>query len=206
MTRPAKEIYSQAAERYDDTYYAGELSDNMDEEYLAMMEEFCERVEKGRILDAGCGPGRLPDHFRDKGFDVVGIDAAEGMIEYAREQVGGEFHLMDIRDLDFPDSSFDGIWCTSTIFFIEKEEMEEVLESFHEKLKEGGFLYVDFKEGDGRFVKEKWEGEMEEYRLKEEEARKMLEEAEFEIVSCAESTSPAGQKYMDFLCRREPKE
>lgn len=206
MTRPAEEIYSGVAERYDERYYNGELSENMDDEYLQMMEEFCERVGNGRILDAGCGPGRLAEHFRGKGFEVVGIDAAEGMIEYAKENSRGDFRLMDIRNLDFPDSSFDGIWCTSTIFFIEKQEMEEVVESFHTKLKDGGVLYIDFKEGNGRFVKQKWGGEMVEYRLQEEEARNMLREAGFEIVSYAESTSPGGQRYMDFLCRHEPKE
>ncbi len=206
MTRPAEEVYSDAAERYDETYYTGELADNMDDEYLEIMEEFCEAVGNGKILDAGCGPGRLAEHFQEKGFEVVGIDAAEGMVEQAKENSEGDFRLMDIRDLDLADSSFDGIWCTSTIFFIEKREMAEVLESFHEKLKDGGVLYVDFKEGDGSFVKEKWGGEIKEYRLEEEEARRMLAEAGFKIFSYAESTSPGGQSYMDFLCRRKPKE
>src|SRR6266571_8162532 len=39
-----------------------------------------------RILDLGCGTGHLTAQIAAAGAEAVGIDAAEGMIERAREQ------------------------------------------------------------------------------------------------------------------------
>jgi ubiquinone/menaquinone biosynthesis C-methylase UbiE len=42
----------------------------------------------GRILDAGCGPGRDALAFADRGYEVVAFDASEAMVRLARERVG----------------------------------------------------------------------------------------------------------------------
>jgi SAM-dependent methyltransferase len=49
--------------------------------------EFCERAfpAVGRLLDMGCGTGRLCLHFAAKGYDCVGVDLSEEMLAKARE-------------------------------------------------------------------------------------------------------------------------
>ncbi len=195
----ADRFYSRNAERYADMY--GE--DSMSDELLELRKEFVERVKEGRVLDAGCGPGRDTDFFERQGLDAVGTDLAPGMIGYARENRKGDFRLMDLRELDFEDNSFDGVWCNAAIFFLEKGEIEDVLESFHRLLNVGGALYVDFKQGDGRYVKEKWDEEVEEHRVSEQEAREMLEKADFSVESFNRGQSPSGSTFLDFLCVRQ---
>lgn len=48
---------------------------------------FCEEVfaTPGRLLDLGCGTGRLCVHFARKGYDCVGVDLSPEMLAKARE-------------------------------------------------------------------------------------------------------------------------
>ena len=39
---------------------------------------------KGRILDAGCGPGRDTAAFMARGYEVVAFDVIEEMVQLAR--------------------------------------------------------------------------------------------------------------------------
>jgi 2-polyprenyl-3-methyl-5-hydroxy-6-metoxy-1,4-benzoquinol methylase len=43
--------------------------------------------EGGRILDAGCGPGREL-YFKKKGYSVVAFDYAEELVRLASEVIG----------------------------------------------------------------------------------------------------------------------
>src|SRR5262245_52813045 len=50
---------------------------------------FCERhfPSPGRLLDLGCGTGRLLVPFAHRGFDVVGVDLSEEMLAVAAAKV-----------------------------------------------------------------------------------------------------------------------
>lgn len=57
-------------------------------------EKFIERIfPKGKILDAGCGPGRDSAFFEERGLQVVGIDLSEKLLEIAKQKAPktGEF-------------------------------------------------------------------------------------------------------------------
>jgi SAM-dependent methyltransferase len=48
-----------------------------------------------RVLDVGCGSGRLARTLGDAGFEVVGVDASPSMIALAREHAtGGTFEVL----------------------------------------------------------------------------------------------------------------
>lgn len=76
----------------------------------------------GRLLEVGCGPGRLSILLaRRYGLDVTGIDLDPGMIQRARANAersgnGGErrpsFLVGDVSSLAFPDGSFDVVVST----------------------------------------------------------------------------------------------
>jgi ubiquinone/menaquinone biosynthesis C-methylase UbiE len=71
-----------------------------------------------RILDVGCGTGRLlaDAAMRWPQAQLTGVDPAEGMIAEARRlRPNTEFHLGPSEALPFPDGSFDGV-CTSLSF------------------------------------------------------------------------------------------
>jgi SAM-dependent methyltransferase len=66
--------------------------------------------EGTRLLDVGCGAGLALRLAADRGADVSGLDAAAGMLEYARRRVpGAEFVQGEIQSLPFPDAAFDTV-------------------------------------------------------------------------------------------------
>jgi SAM-dependent methyltransferase len=56
-----------------------------------------------RILDAGCGPGRLGGYLAAAGHDVVGVDVDPALIEAAEQDHPGPRWLVgDLAELDLP--------------------------------------------------------------------------------------------------------
>jgi SAM-dependent methyltransferase len=45
------------------------------------------------VLDLGCGTGRHSVELAGRGYDVVGVDLSEGMLERARSRLGGDPRL-----------------------------------------------------------------------------------------------------------------
>ena len=76
---------------------------------------FCDDVFRppGKLLDLGCGTGRLCAHFAPKGFDCVGVDLSEEMLAKARENAPTatflNANLVELSEL--PDRSFDYAAC-----------------------------------------------------------------------------------------------
>ena len=65
----------------------------------------------GRVLDAGCGYGRLSEIIETP---YVGIDFSESFIKIAQERYKGkEFYVLDLRDTKFKDKYFDWAICIS---------------------------------------------------------------------------------------------
>lgn len=67
------------------------------------------RVASGtRLLDVGCASGVLCRLAADRGAEVSGLDAAESLVERARERVPkGRFRRGDLQSLPYEDASFD---------------------------------------------------------------------------------------------------
>lgn len=70
-------------------------------------------AQDAKVLDVGCGPGTITADLADRVPEghVTGIDSAQGIIDQARETVGGrtnlDFATGDVYALDYPDGSFD---------------------------------------------------------------------------------------------------
>lgn len=61
-----------------------------------------------RVLDLGCGAGRTTIALAGMGYQVVGIDLADTLLDEARRLAPGiDVRRMDAAALDFPDASFD---------------------------------------------------------------------------------------------------
>ena len=61
-----------------------------------------------RLLDAGCGAGMVLRLAADRGADVTGLDASEGLLAHAGARVPGAPLVQgDIEDLPYEDASFD---------------------------------------------------------------------------------------------------
>ena len=107
-----------------------------------------------RILDAGCGPGRDCAWFKERDFQVTGVDFSEGMLAEARRRVPDvEFIHADLRQLEFPSGSFDGIWCCASLLHVPRGDVPNVLAAFN-RLLGCGWLWLSVKEGAGEALVE----------------------------------------------------
>lgn len=69
-------------------------------------------LNKGKVLDLGCGTGRTTISLVKKGFDVVGVDIIPAMIQSALEvtkklKISIDYRVGDACSLNFSDNSFD---------------------------------------------------------------------------------------------------
>lgn len=106
-----------------------------------------------QILDLGCGPGRDARFFVERGFQVVGVDISDNMIELACNSVPeATFLVGDIEEIDFASESFNGIWASASLIHVSKGKMPIVLEKLYHILKPGGIFYVSMKMGSGEGI------------------------------------------------------
>ncbi len=178
---PATELYDDNVE----AFAAATALSELPPEFRDLLDAFVDRVDDGpdrpRVLDAGCGPGRDAAYFHGRGLEPVGVDAAAGMVAYARANRPGRYLRMDLRRLGFPADTFAGLWCPASVFFLDPPGVRTALAEFARVLAPGGHARVGFKLGDGRHEVEKWGATTVEYRVDRSEARALLDEAGFVV-------------------------
>jgi len=91
--------------------------DDLDEEQtlLAALAEVAPR----RVLDVGCGDGRIPRLYTSP--EVVCVDSSEAAVSAARDR-GLDARLGDVRVLPFADSSFDAVTCNHTLYHVDDRD------------------------------------------------------------------------------------
>lgn len=68
----------------------------------AKLQQWLDPLPTDRILDVGCGDGKLTAIFAQAAQHVIGLDASPMMIEAAQREFGSpcaEFHVVDCRHL-----------------------------------------------------------------------------------------------------------
>jgi len=101
-------------------------------------------IERGRLLDVGCGPGRLARlvAVSRPGLFVVGLDASPDMIEQARRTVNPgnlEFREGEVESATF-EAGFDH--AVTLLSFHHWEEPAAGLDAIHRALVPGGELWI----------------------------------------------------------------
>jgi SAM-dependent methyltransferase len=101
-----------------------------------------------RVLDAGCGPGRVGGHLHRAGHDVVGVDVDPVLVAAAEEDHPGPRWLVgDLAALDLPDR-FDAVVCAGNVVtFLAPSTRVEVLRRFRAHLADGGRAVIGFGAG-----------------------------------------------------------
>jgi len=93
-----------------------------------------------RVLDIGCGQGVALERFAQRGLEALGITLNDSDIEACRAK-GFDVQRMDQSFLDFPDASFDLLWCRHCL---EHSIMPYfTLCEFNRVIAPGGYLYVE---------------------------------------------------------------
>ena len=170
--------YDQIAPHF--SVFRSQFSNEQELEFLCSL-----LPEEAKILDVGCGNGiPVARYFVRKGYDVTGVDISENMLKLARENVPqAKFYQYDMNDLDFPDSSFNGITALYSIFHVPKEKHLSIFRNFYRMLKPGGIVFfcVGPKGGDSM---ETFLGEIDMFwsNYPPERTKKLVETAGFEIL------------------------
>jgi len=106
---------------------------------------FAKLVNKNsKVLDLGCGNGRLYDVLKEKKVDYTGVDQSSGMIEKARENHPGvSFEVGDMADLNFPDQSFDVLFSVASFHHLPGRPLrKQSAAEMRRLLKKNGILIL----------------------------------------------------------------
>lgn len=108
-----------------------------------------------RILDAGCGTGRVGGFLAAAGHDVVGVDLDPELIAAARQDHPGSRWLVgDLASLDLPAvgiaAGFDAAYCVGHVMtFLAPSTRPEVLCRLRSHVHADGRVVIGFGAGRG---------------------------------------------------------
>jgi SAM-dependent methyltransferase len=91
------------------------------------------RLVRGRVLDVGCGAGRVCLHLQERGLDVVGIDVSPGAVEVCRRRGVLDARVCPIEDVDASLGTFDTVVMLGNNFglFASRPKARRLLRRFH---------------------------------------------------------------------------
>jgi SAM-dependent methyltransferase len=126
-----------------DTVYDPSLEPQL-RDSLALIERFWPQPT-GRFLEAGCGLAANALNLAERGVEVAGIDLSANALTSAREEfvrrgLEGEFVHGDVRQIPFPDESFDFVYAGGVVeHFLETEQS---IREMVRVLRNGGRLLI----------------------------------------------------------------
>lgn len=99
------------------------------------------------ILDLGCGSGVYAKRFQQLGYAVSGIDACETLCaRLSRESA------IPVRRLRFDELEdrglYDAVFACVSLLHVSRADYPDIFRRVHRALKEKGFFYASFKEGE----------------------------------------------------------
>ncbi|OIP79441.1 MAG: hypothetical protein AUK20_02125, partial [Parcubacteria group bacterium CG2_30_45_37] len=112
-----------------------------------------EMVKNGdRVLDVGCGNGRLVKAFENKKISYLGVDNSEKLIKLATNQRllrrsaprNDKWVVADILELDkLPERDFDYVFCIAVLHHLPGKDLRlKALEQIKNKIKPGGKIIL----------------------------------------------------------------
>jgi ubiquinone/menaquinone biosynthesis C-methylase UbiE len=110
--------------------------------------------EGAKVLDLCCGCGRHAVELKEHGYDVIGLDLSEELLNLACSRASEcdldmKFIRCDMREIPY-DSYFDLIvnFFTSFGYFADDADNKRVLSSIAKALKPGGNFLIDYMNPD----------------------------------------------------------
>ncbi len=113
---------------------------------LPLSEKIEEYIRPGaKVLDIGCGYGRLSDFFVSRGCRYYGIDVNSSAIEAARKEFpgnGGEFLVGNVEKTYFPPRFFDLLVAQGTLACMNLEGRIKASTEMKRICQEGSILHI----------------------------------------------------------------
>jgi ubiquinone/menaquinone biosynthesis C-methylase UbiE len=112
--------------------------------FLPLYEQLAVALDVGpgtHLLDVGCGAGLGLHRYSGRGADVVGVDAAVGLLTIAKCRVpSAELHHASLTNMPLADSSFDAVTGVNSFVYADDGGLREA----HRVLRPGGSLALGF--------------------------------------------------------------
>jgi len=105
-------------------------------------------VDKGdKILEAGCGAGRVYFHYKNEGFDIKGIEYSKNAVEnILAKDSGADVIEGSITELPYVDKSFDAVLAFGLYHNIEdQKELQKAFDETIRVLNHGGQLVASVR-------------------------------------------------------------
>ena len=101
------------------------------------------RLEPGRVLELGCGPGRNAVYLAGQGCRVEAVDFSAGAIEWARQRAEAagavvEFRCCSIFDAAFGEAAYDLVYDAGCFHHLPPHRRQSYLTLVDRALKPGG--------------------------------------------------------------------
>jgi SAM-dependent methyltransferase len=140
------ETYSDFAQVYD-MYMDNVPYEEWAEYIVSLLEEY--GIKDGLILDLGCGTGSLTELLANRGYDMIGIDNSEEMLNVALEkrvESGNDILYLnqDMREFELYGTVRAVVSiCDSINYIIDEEELLGVFKLVNNYLDKGGYFIFD---------------------------------------------------------------
>lgn len=97
-----------------------------------------------KVLDLGCGNGRLYSFLKTLDIDYLGVDNSSALLERARANFPeASFQLGDMVHLELPDRCFDTVLSIASFHHIPSRRLRlQCLHEIHRVLKDDGILIL----------------------------------------------------------------
>lgn len=88
------------------------------------------------------------ERFSQLGFKVTAIDLSERFVQLTKKRVpSADVKKMDMRYLEFPEASFDGLWSSFSLLHIRAKEIGQTLSGFKSVLRPAGLFFAALHRG-----------------------------------------------------------
>jgi SAM-dependent methyltransferase len=99
----------------------------------------------GKILEAGCGAGRVLRYYHDRGYDILGFDFIDGAISKLKDiDPTLQAEVGDITNLRFADQSFRYVLAFGLYHNLE-HNLDKAIQETHRVLERGGLVCASFR-------------------------------------------------------------
>lgn len=104
----------------------------------------------GRVLDLGCGYGRIALRLARGGYEVNGLDLSENLVQAARAAAAADrlpvkFTIGSMTRVPYASESFDAVICLWSAFheLLGEEEQKETISEMWRVLRPGSFALIE---------------------------------------------------------------